>query len=316
MGTRKKLVLAALVSLTMVLAFLYGAIPSYDSERTGAAVPGDDGRLDMVKLLDHILGIKQVTDIALYSQLDGVVVKTPIDNAVVPPIAIPLNAAITGSGTELVTFVANADDEDAWTGDFGWNGEVFTEPVAAPWWSSIDLAGFLTGIGSSQSTVLIYALVNATAGGVGEATLIYEAVNEADETVLIALNELGPDYDADNNGLPDDLFNLLDGILPGEVWVTTVLIDGELRTVMVVNLDQGAADKQALGSIYVSPNENITVESPDLQAFVDAGLIEEGETGLLIIEVVDELAALLDVVDGFDSPQAWADAVNAQAPGA
>ena len=51
MGTRKKLVLASLVSMMMVLAFTIGLVPSHDTESTAAV--SSDGRIDMVDLLDQ-----------------------------------------------------------------------------------------------------------------------------------------------------------------------------------------------------------------------------------------------------------------------
>ena len=52
MGTKKKLVLASVVSMMLVLAFLVGFLPSYDTGRTGA---DKAGRVDMAGLLDMIL---------------------------------------------------------------------------------------------------------------------------------------------------------------------------------------------------------------------------------------------------------------------
>jgi len=107
MGTRKKLILASLVGVMMMLAFIIGLVPSHDTDRSGAAVPSN-GRVDMVDILDLILGSAAKQDgVTLESRVDGVVVKTPEDNAEIPAIPVPLQATVEGDGNDLVTFVAN-----------------------------------------------------------------------------------------------------------------------------------------------------------------------------------------------------------------
>jgi hypothetical protein len=89
--------------------------------------------------------------------------------------------------------------------------------------------------------------------------------------------------------------------------------------VLLANLDSGGAKGVSLGDIFISPNQNITIQSPALSDFQNAGLIPPGESGLLLVEVVDNLASLLDNVDGNASPaalQQWANDVTNLAPGA
>lgn len=315
MGTGKKLLLASFVSMMMVLAFLIGLVPSHDTESTGAA-GSSAGRIDMVDLLDKVLGygVKQGEGVTLESRLDGVVIKTPVDNAVPPEIPVPLQAAVDGAGSELVTFVANeAEDAGAFPEPNTWVGDVFSDPVSSPFLGALDIGFFLTGIANTTTAVSVYALTNAVEA-TKATTLVYETANEPADALGMTLVEMPATVDNDKNGIPDDVFNQIG---PGEIWISNVWIDGVLRTVMIANVDPGTPAK-ALGDIYVSPNGNVTVQSPTLQDFIDAGLIPAGENGLLIVEVVDDLAALLDEVDGDGSQgarQGWADAVNGVAPG-
>ncbi len=335
MGTRKKLVLASLVSVAMVLAFMIGLVPSYDTQDTGAEA---ETRLDMVDLLDMVLGLKSVDGVTVQSRVDKVVVKTPEDNAdlLQLEIPVPLQANVELSqGDEadrLVTFVVNADDETPW-GAVGWTGDVFTQEVSSPFVSAVDVSPFVQGgAGHIETTLLIYALVNATVDNTKATTLTYEAVNSpsvggaAEAPLELTLIETLGSIDTDDNGLPDNVFDPVDGIQPGEIWVANATTAAGLRTVMIANLDNtGVGTKQqGLGDLFLSPTGNITVESPNTQDFVDAGLIAAGETGLLVVEVVDDLAALLDSADltdddtengsAGDVPQ-WASSVAGLIPG-
>ncbi len=327
MGTKKQFVLAALVSMMLVLTIMLGFLPSYDMRSTQA---GDGDRIDLANLLDQMLGTnngdaKASPNQGLYVQLEsnvsGVIVKTATDNADADKLEIPVlvDADVDGgTGEELVTFVANkADDASAWN-EIGWVGDQYFGAYSAPYIGGVDVSGFLTGTADMQSSLLIYALVNATAGVQG-ATLVYDAVNDASDAVEITLMETpaaneANTLDSDSNAFPDDIFN---SVAPGEVWVKNVTINGQLRTVLVANLDSGSTTEKALGDIYLSPNGNITVQSPGLDAFVSAGLIAAGEDGVIVVEVVDDLAGLLDTVSNdFASVDEWVAQVESAQPGA
>ena len=100
MGTKKKLVLASVVSMMLVLAFLVGFLPSYDTGRTGA---DKAGRVDMAGLLDMILdnGDKAIDTINPNSGFDGFTVKTSTQNVIDPYLFVPVTSATTGTGGEL-----------------------------------------------------------------------------------------------------------------------------------------------------------------------------------------------------------------------
>lgn len=318
MGTSKKLVLASLVSLMMVLALAIGLVPSRTPDSARAA---DQGRVDMVDLLNQILGIQAVDEILLSSSLEGVTVKTPSDNATTPPVIASVQATLTGGvGSETVHFVAYGDDEAPWEAPDKWNGQ--TNQVSAPVTQADDYVGqldlgpafYTAAVSNIQKAVLVYALVNATQAKQA-ITLQYEDTNLPAEAVNITLQQTAGDVDADDNGLPDDAFN---DVAPGEIWVSTVSIDGQVRTVLLANLDSGAGAK-ASGTIIVKPAADLTLELPSLESLITAGVVASGESALAVIEVVGNLATLLDNVDGVATAgarQAWANGVNAIAPAA
>lgn len=309
----------------MVIAFIIGFVPAHDTESTGAA--GASGRVDMAKVLGQILGATCDLQVTLTSRVEDVIVKTPIDNAEVPQIPVPVQAAVSGTaaGGAQVTFVANVDGaadvfenttdcSGDWLGDRAATSLDVTGAVSSPWISGVDVSSFLTGVANTQQTIALYALVNAVASEKA-ITLAYQAANDpAVNPVKVNLLEVATNIDNDKNALPDDLFA---NVAPGEIWISDVLVDGVLRTVLVANLDTAAA--KAGGTVLASPTNNITVEAPDTEALVNAGLVGAGETAMLLVSTTGSLNGLLDQVDG-DASQtardAWAAAVGAKAPGA
>jgi len=149
-----------------------------------------------------------------------------------------------------------------------------------------------------------------------QVSLQYEATNSEAEAVGLTLAQTEASVDVDDNALPDDLFN---DVAPGELWVSTQNKDGRARTILVANLDDTGLGGKAAGTYSVQLGSDIKVTAPNTDALVGEGLVDSGESTLLLVEVVGDLAALLDRIDGVDSPvdrQAWADAVNGIAPAA
>jgi hypothetical protein len=318
MGTSKKIMLASLVSMMLALAFVIGLVPSHDATRSGAANGGE--RVDMVELLGLILGDnKAIEGSTLVSPVDGVVVKTPEDNSSVPEIPVPVQLNTTGEDIGLVTFVANTDpDAVAWGDPEGlvWEGDIFSDALSFPYAGAVDVSGFLAGTAvNTQTSVLIYALVNASADAVKATRLQYEATNAASDALALTIFKRDANVDTTDNGLPDDIFAEVGA---GEIWVSNVVINGVTRTVLIANADQGAANK-APGTIVLTPNARTSIEVPNLDALVADGLVPNGESALIVVDVVDDLDGLIDEVDGNATPaavQAWVDGVLAQAPGA
>lgn len=328
MGTSKKLVMASLVSMMLVLAFMIGMVPGQNAT-TAVNAAGDS--VNMGALLDQILGSNVGDDsvadkggsmskggsvaIGIESVIEGIVVKTPEDNSQTPEIPVPLQASIVGgTGTEGITYVANlSNDGTAFPGPGVWSGDSFSGEFFSPFAGALDVGAFVTGVANTTTELALYALANVTQVGTKQTTLLYEAANAPADALVLTIQEVETLIDNDDNAFPDDLFN---DIAPGEIWVANILVDGQLRTVLVANLDDGS--KGNLGDVFLSPNGNVQVQTPGLADFQAAGVIGAGENGFAIIEVVNDLSVLLDNVDGDASQSArqqWADAANGVAPG-
>lgn len=312
MGTSKKIVLASIVSMLMVLGFLVGLAPSGRIHTEAATAAGDS--IDMVGLLDLVLGVKAVDSVTVDSPVEGVLVKTPEDNFITPEIPVPVQASVVGDGSELVTFVANdKDSTTAFPGGQTWSGDVFTEATPSPFVSALDLGSFVTGVAGTNTELAVYALVNATAAATKAATLTYEAANEPADALPLTIFETDGNVDGDNNGYPDNPFA---DIAPGEVWISNQQIGGQLRTVLVANVDNSTTKGTPLGTIFTSPNGHVQVESPSLLSLVAAGAIAPGESGFLLVNVVNDLAGTVDEVEGGGSVATWASDTEALQPGA
>lgn len=316
MGTTKKIVLASLVSMMLVLAFVIGLAPSHDAARSGAS--SGDGRIDMVELLGLILGDdKAIGDSTLVSPVNGVVVKTPEDNAETPEIPVPVQLSTAGEDIGLVTFVANSvPDDAAWDGpNQVWTGDVFSDALSFPYAGAVDVSPFLAGTATNtQTSVVVYALLNAAAASAKATALQYEAATDGADALALTIFKRDANVDSTDNGLPDDIFA---EVGPGEIWISNVLINGVLRTVLIANADTGGGAK-APGTVFLQPNARTSIEAPNLDALVADGLVPNGESALIVVEVVDNLAGLIDAVGGDTSAQArtaWAAEVGAKAPG-
>jgi uncharacterized repeat protein (TIGR02543 family) len=306
MGTSKKLILASLVCMLMVMAFSIGLIPSHDADPTGAAT-GDE-RVNMVDLIDMMLGVKQVEEVTLRPGIQARTIKVGPDTASIP---MPFEATVDGDGNELVTFVANSYGEFT-IGDGQWLGNVFTEPIAAPYAGTLDLGSFLAD--QIQNSVYVYALVNAVEA-TKQTTLMYEA-----SSMPVQLNLMEVDIDLNANGFPDDIRE----IGPGEVWFAQVEVDGVMRHVGILNLDDAAVmTKDMHAGVESLTVGNVTVTAPNRQALQDAQLsdtifMQNIDEAWLILEVSPELSGLVDDIDGDTSAGAimnWADAVADLQPG-
>jgi len=314
MGTRKKLFLASLVSLTMVLAFMIGLVPS--SDHGTEAAPGSD-TVDMQSLIDLMLNdsAKQVGVVTLDSDWAGFKVETPAGNTEQQDIVVPLTAT-AGTG-DTVTFVANAGDDVAFDGASStWTGDTYTDPLDAPWEGSLNVGALFANAAETLGAtvpIYIYALVNAVEE-TKQISLVYAQANDPADAVKLTVEETQADVDANGNAFPDDL---LAQVGPGEIWLANRGIDkqtGAMRYVAIANL------AGAPGSLTFGPTANVSVEAPTfdslLQGQPDGWGIEEGESAYAIIEVTGSLASLLDVADGGATEVAdWADSVEDLQPG-
>ncbi len=325
MGSRKKLVLASLVSLMVALAFLVGLMPS-ESTLGANAASGSSGQ---AALWDKMLNALRQGDppvaINVTAPADATLVKVPADSVAA---YLSLRAAAQGGDAAPVRYGVDGEVVEG----VGWTGSVYSaiDSLGAPRYASyLNLAPLLTGLAGTQSTHWLYAFANAqVTENLGGAEIQYSVrsfsgEDEANEARVI-IEEIDPNIDADDNGFPDDLFGEL---LGNDVWlaayeVPTYDADGNqsgttIRYVAAGNLSGAAAKQQFALGVTVTPTPNVAVTAPALADLQDAGAIGAGESGILLVSVVSDLSALLDRVDGSTAPAAlgqWAAATDEYAP--
>lgn len=302
MGTCKKLTLASLVTIMVVLSFVIGFVPAHDLGAIRAA--SDDGEFDISTLLGAIMDAKAVQSIVPQLKIEAAKVIAPPGSGNVP---LGVKAAVIGTGVSDVRYVANAASEGGtpWANE-RWTGSVFSgASVTTPYDTSLNIRSLMDSV---AQTIYVYALTNTTQA-VKQTSFLYEDVNMmADRIALVVQTK---DLDSDGNGYPDNIMDVLDG----ELWLTTATQNGVERTVAIANLSDGA--KAVDGEVTVTSG-NATVTGPDLAALQTAFGVDI-EDAWLVVNAVDDLAGLLDEVDGDASAQAladWAAGVNAIAPGA
>ncbi|HOT50959.1 MAG TPA: hypothetical protein PLI07_08270, partial [Candidatus Hydrogenedentes bacterium] len=223
MGSRKKLVLASLVSLMMALAFVIGLVP--DHATLGArAASGSGGRIDMVDLLNAVLDLKSEKDIALITVSDprsGAIIKVPTDT-IQASLAL---RAVTLGGDGVAGNVAYGID-GTWGGE-AWVGDWFSGVAnVKPYRSAIDLVPVIDGAAEGvQVAHYIYAFAGATVlpqGLQAEITYTVRSGGPYDEDgrtpKQIWLEAVSPTVDNNKNGIPDDIVN---AVFDGETWLVT-----------------------------------------------------------------------------------------------
>jgi hypothetical protein len=313
MGTRKKLLLASLVGLAMLLAFVLGAMPGYDQSRLAAS--GD--QINIQDVLNALLAEEKGTELEVQSNVQAVLVKTPTGSQyVVPEIPLPLRLS-ESRGNTPVHYVASVEgDNTVWAGSPGntpggagqWNGganRAYTGlPVSlAPYAASLDLGTFVTGTAGVRS-LLIYGLLGAQLQNSQNIQITYTSATIDPYTITVEEVD-GAVTDIDGNGIPDQPAN---EVGDASIWTATVNQNGSERTVLVVNLDVNDG-KGGAGTVFSQPEAGITVEAPSTAALVASSVIPANATALLVVQVVDNLADVLDEANGFASTQDWADAV-------
>ena len=164
----------------------------------------------------------------------------------------------------------------------------------------------------------VYGLAE-TAGGVN---VFYDLKNTLETQLFFTVSVQGGTVDADDNALPDDLY---DAVGPGELWHSgseTGMQDTEgfalLRDAAVVRLD--LTDPDTAGSTFlVAPRPDLLVELPTAARLAAADVVEEGEEVLAVVAACDDPAGLLDEAGGdagADARIAWAEAQLAVLGGA
>ncbi|MCF6285829.1 MAG: hypothetical protein L3K26_11615, partial [Candidatus Hydrogenedentes bacterium] len=316
MGISKKLMLASLVSMMVVLAFVIGLVPSHDTASVRAA--GDSDRIDFGQFLDLILmnqvgtlddkGVGTTLGSLPYENGDTIIVPTSNTGT----IDVMLSATVAGSGNDTtVTYVAN----DATEGGAPWapgvytqgsNGIASADAFPTDFATTLALESFIPNAAGAQTAVLIYALINAVADSAQPPTYMFESVNAMGEAITLTL--ASEDNDGDGNGFPDDPFA---DVAVNASSIANVVLNGADRTALLANMDASA--KATLGETIVAFG-NVMVTAPSTADLVAEGLIGAGDSAFLMVTIVDDLDAMVDSNLSGGTLSEWADAVVASQP--
>lgn len=330
MGSRKRLVLASLISLMVALAFMIGLAPSYTTLGANAAV-GAGGRVDIRGLLDAVLGLKQgdpVQSIAVTRPATETVVRVA-DGSVA--VYMPFEAVAVGDAAPVMYGIDPDEPDYQWTGSTNWIGNWISNTPGdePPYRATFDLWGVVNSMTGTQASFLVYAFANASWNTFKAAEVEYTVRSDGPydlpdpQETRLWIEKMDPSIDDDMNGLPFMMFTM---VPPGNTWLAAyeypiydengVQIGTGVRSVAIANLDTSTAKQTPVG-VDVSPRPDVNITTPTLQQFVDAGLIYSGESGLVIASVGEDLSLMLDQVDGDNSPAAlggWAATANLYAP--
>lgn len=341
MGTAKKLTLTAGVAVLVAFAFMIGFVPAHDAATSRAA--DSEGRVDMAGLLDMIVGgekaITAITPSATINGLDinDVNVVVPVDNAVAPNIVANIASVTAGSAPEdQVFYVLNgAFLTDATKGGIPyWNGPLadvigfsgaYVDPVGdrlpqgtstltgPSYEADLDLWARAGGAASSADFVLNALAVATNVYGLYQAEadrIYYDDVNAPQDALAFGFDVVAG-QDVNGNAIPDDLSIVGDRTL----WLANansgVAGATGIREVLVASLDLTDAAKGLYDTVVLNPGGGVTVTLPTTDALQTAGVVAGAATQVLaVVSVADNLAAVVDSVDGDDSEAArtaWAE---------
>ncbi|HOZ47485.1 MAG TPA: IPT/TIG domain-containing protein [Candidatus Hydrogenedentes bacterium] len=291
MGTKTKLVLASLVSLMMVVAFAIGLFPSYTTPAARAAGASD---VSMADVLGAILGPKELTAPTIVSPPANMVYKVPATATEPVWLRVEAETADPASTQNMgITIDGEFSIPGRWTEDGYGFGEIITEP---PYALDVDLTELLNaGAWSHQPTHWIGAIANVAA--VQDAAYVYhwefdDALKSRVDIDVVAANQVL--VDADNNGIPDDLMDVVIGLAPGEVWTGR---NSQGALVIAANLDKGGAkDLYGLDGVTLA-FDNVRIEAPSREMLGtgegNAGLIPDGDDAFIIVCLSPSLDELL-----------------------
>lgn len=329
MGSRKRLVLASLVSMMMALAFVIGWLPSHTTLGANAA-SGSNGRITMADLLDGVLGLKQgdpAVAISVASPENGAIIKVPTDAIAAP---LFLRAIAIGDAADVVYGIDPAVDYE-WAGGENWVGQWIAGPSSIrPYKASFDLVDLFTGTLGVGAAYNIYSFANATVlENVAGAEVQYALRNDGPNDDVVDPNftqftliEEEAAVDDNDNGIPENVFEV---VQDGETWLVTYEVplydqNGNqvgtvLRQVAVTSL--GSVEKQFPLGVAVSPAPNVTITAPSLAELQAGGVATDAEAGVLIASVSSDVSGVVDLVDGLSTPEAlgaWGAEVAAKEP--
>jgi len=319
MGSRKKLVLASLVSLMMALAFIIGLMPLHGALQAEAA-GSEPARINMVDLLNAVLnfqGGQPATDIAVTKPEDGAVFLVPADT---DQAFINFQATAAGDASP-VAYAINPDLTDGDVLDLMADtplGVAFA--FQPPFNAALDVQ---TLLGPLETSFSVYAFANAALDEIVITDLVY-SVRSLTPTEFSVLKVT--DADPDENGIPAPLTSVIGA---GGQWRASYLqfvyddqgnvLDVANRNVAIGSLNEPLPLKQAFETgVTVSPEPGVFVGSPTYDQLFNAGLMYENELGYIIVASSTALQLMVDDIYGGDSTAggiaAWANGVEDVAP--
>ncbi len=268
------------------------------------------------------------------------VLKTPVDS-VSPALPVPVRGATAGIPLNDQVFHAayplsggspyrlDGTGTPYWEGTLGQVAGVLLDDDGLPVYEDPDGAGprqpqgvsalrppdyfaFLdvrafanTGVEGVTNWVLDTLAVSRSLYGLAETpggvNVFYDLKSALEDQLFFTLSVQNGTVDADDNALPDDLY---DAVAVGEIWLSgseTGLQDTEgfalLREAAVVRLD--VSDPVEAGTAFLAaPRREVLVELPTTARLAAAGVVEEGEEVLAAVAVCDDPAGLLDEAAG------------------
>ncbi|MDQ1257979.1 MAG: large repetitive protein, partial [Candidatus Hydrogenedentes bacterium] len=281
MGSNKRLVLAALVSVMMVLAFIVGFVPSQNP----VAIRADagDGSVDMVDLLNQVLDLKALDTLAIAAPASGSTIIVP-DGKPDVPVALEVDANELAD-IEDVTYWIDAD----W--DIIGGAPVTASPFAVNWVANY----FQYALGAHS------LFASATSLSTGNAVAA-PAVN----FTLAMANDTG------GNGIPDNPFATVGA---DSRWVDRIEAgpSGNPVYLGVINLEQSTGLNPV---VFTFPGGRVT--APSLAALAAANLVYaanavyEDSNALLLVKAASDLNDIVDSTS-VGTPADWANDAQGKA---
>ncbi|HOV32111.1 MAG TPA: hypothetical protein PLX23_01950 [Candidatus Hydrogenedens sp.] len=293
---------------SITLIFLQGK--AFAGEQTKHTVK----TMNMIRMLDLAIRTEQgftIDNLDLESPLEEHAVKVLADSYDLNQlnIYVPIKANYPENTDETVNFVVCNDSDICFNND-QWFGNVFSDTILIPGYSSVNIRPYLTGLPASQ-TLSVYALVNADCIQTQPITVFnYADVNIPEETIQFNLEEVDSSTDTDSNGIPD---NIKAVISRGELWAANRLVNNNLRTVYVMNLNVPT------DTTLIIPSESIEIEIPTLKKLKMEGIIDQKlNNAYLVVTVSNELGAQIDMIT--ENPETkdlstWVEDTLDKAPG-
>ncbi len=300
MGIRKKLILASLVSMMMILAFTIGFVPSHRAPSVDAA---DDGQVDMADLLGAMLGLKALEAPVITSPPDGVTFMVPAGGEAVW-LRVNAEPPLTSDSAEYIALGIDGMLEPSMGGAYAWRGYygdiLFDPPYTLPYPMSLEFTKLtLDGWGEAH---WVYAFAEPWDLGGGDPPLNWLCGENLMTVHRFYIQSVPPGWgDDDLNGIPD---HLTYAVGPGEIWTSR---NPSNALVLVANLNMGAAKGMYDLDGPVLGFENVQVMAPSREQLD----IPAEDDAFIIVSLGEDVSQVLGDVD----VGGLADAITDKQPG-